>query len=272
MPLSAGVPAPYVDYSPLDLSRRFGGADRLYGASGAQRLHAAHVVVVGIGGVGSWAAEALARTGVGRITLIDLDHVAESNVNRQIQATSATLGMAKIAAMEQRIASINPACQVTGIDAFVEPGNWPAILPSGVDGVIDACDQMRAKVTMAAWALSERRIFFITVGAAGGKRRAELLNIGDLSTCTHDPLMAALRHQLRRDHGAAKQGKNIGVSCVFSAEPMTLPVHHNEALDGDLRIDAGLNCRGYGSVVTVTATCGMLAAGWMLNKLSGVGK
>jgi tRNA A37 threonylcarbamoyladenosine dehydratase len=261
-----------VDDSLPDLSRRFGGIDRLYFASGAQRLRAAHVAVVGIGGVGSWAAEALARTGLGRLTLIDLDHVAESNVNRQIHATSDTLGMAKIAAMEQRIASINPACQVNSIDAFVEPGNWPAILPPGVDGVIDACDQMRAKVAMAAWALAQRHILFITVGAAGGKRRPEALDIADLSACVHDPLMAELRYQLRRHHGAAKDGKRIGLSCVYSSEPMALPTVAEEDAESARRVDAGLNCRGYGSVVTVTATCGMLAAGWMLNNLSGVGK
>ena len=260
-----------MDDSPPDLIRRFGGTDRLYTAPGAERLRSAHVAVVGIGGVGSWAAEAIARTGIGRLTLIDLDHLAESNVNRQIHATSDTLGMAKIAAMEQRIASINPACQVSGIDAFVEPGNWPSILPAGVDGVIDACDQMRAKVAMAAWALAQRDVLFITVGAAGGKRRPEALDIADLSACVHDPLMAELRYQLRRNHGAAKEGKRIGLSCVYSPEPMTLPMAAEDVKMGMRHVDAGLNCRGYGSVVTVTATCGMLAAGWMLNKLSGVG-
>lgn len=261
-----------MDLSSPDLNRRFGGIDRLYSAPGAQRLRAAHVAVVGIGGVGSWAVEALARTGLGRITLIDLDHVAESNVNRQIHATSNTLGMAKILAMEQRIAAINPACRVTSIDAFVEPGNWPAVLPKDVDGVIDACDQMRAKVAMAAWALAQRRVLFITAGAAGGKRRPQAFDVADLSACVHDPLMAALRYQLRRHHGAAKEGKHIGLPCVYSSEPMALPTGDEAATEGVRRVDSGLNCRGYGSVVTVTATCGLLAAGWMLNNLSGVGK
>jgi len=242
--------------------------DRLYGFEGGSALRAAHVCVVGIGGVGSWAAEALARTGVGRITLIDMDHVAESNVNRQIQATSDTLGMAKIDAMRQRIASISPACHVTGIDAFVEPGNWPAILPIDVDGVIDACDQMRAKVAMAAWALASRPVF-ITVGAAGGKRQAEDITIADLSACTHDPLMAELRYQLRKHHGAAKAGKKMGLHCVYSPEPMRIPALPPDASDASPRVAAGLNCSGYGSLVTVTATCGMAAAGWILNKLSG---
>jgi len=256
-----------LDKAPGDTDRRFGGVDRLYGAAAGSALRAAHICVVGIGGVGSWAAEALARTGVGRITLIDMDHVAESNVNRQIQATSETLGMAKIDAMRHRIASINPACHVTGIDAFVEPGNWPGILPDGVDGVIDACDQMRAKVAMAAWALANQRLF-ITVGAAGGKRKAEAISIADLSACTHDPLMAELRYQLRKHHGAAKAGKKIGLPCVYSPEPMHIPALLQDATDDAPRVAAGLNCSGYGSLVTVTATCGMAAAGWILNKLS----
>lgn len=245
--------------------------DRLYGSDGGSRLRTAHVCVVGIGGVGSWAAEALARTGIGRITLIDMDHVAESNVNRQIQATSDTLGMAKIHAMQQRIASINPACQVTGLDAFVEPDNWPAILPEGVDGVIDACDQMRAKVAMAAWALANQRLF-ITVGAAGGKRKAEDITIADLSACTHDPLMAELRYQLRKHHGAAKTGKNIGLPCVYSPEPIQIPALQRDNPGEAPHTAAGLNCSGYGSLVTVTATCGMAAAGWVLNKLSAKSK
>ena len=245
--------------------------DRLYGADGASRLRAAHICVVGIGGVGSWAAEALARSGVGRITLIDMDHVAESNVNRQIQATSDTLGMAKIDAMQRRIASINPACCVTGIDAFVEPGNWPGILPDGVDGVIDACDQMRAKVAMAVWALESQRLF-ITVGAAGGKRKAQDITIADLSDCTHDPLMAELRYQLRKHHDAAKAGKKIGLPCVFSSEPMHINPPLQDVSGKVTRGTSGLNCSGYGSLVTVTATCGMAAAGWTLNKLSEGGK
>ena len=176
--------------------------------------------------------------------------------------------MAKIVAMEQRIASINPACEVRGVDAFVEPSNWPSILPSGVDGVIDACDQMQAKVAMAAWALAQRHRFFITVGAAGGKRRPEALDIADLSACVHDPLMAELRNRLRRHHGAAKHGKRIGLPCVFSPEPMAAPALDDHAMTSEHTVQSGLNCRGYGSAVAVTATCGMLAAGWMLNRLS----
>ncbi|MBN9575347.1 MAG: tRNA threonylcarbamoyladenosine dehydratase, partial [Alicycliphilus denitrificans] len=209
-------------HEPADLERRFGGLARLFGVEGAARIRAAHVAVVGIGGVGSWAAEALARSGVGRLTLIDLDHVAESNINRQIHALSTTLGQAKVHAMAERIALINPACRVECVEEFVEPANWPAILPGPVDAVIDACDQVRAKTAMAAWALQNRRPF-ITVGAAGGKRLAHKVDVDDLAHTTHDPLLAQLRYRLRREHGAARDGRRMGIACVFSREAVAPP-------------------------------------------------
>lgn len=245
-----------------DLERRFGGLARLYGTAGAQRIRQAHVAVVGIGGVGSWAAEALARSGVRRLTLIDLDHVAESNVNRQIHALDATLGMAKVQAMRERIAQFHPDCVVDGIEEFVTPENWPALLPAGVDAVIDACDQARAKTAMAVWALKTKACF-ITVGAAGGKRLAHKVDIEDLAATTHDPLLAQLRYRLRREHGAPKLGKKIGLACVFSREAVQGP-------DASCAVvgDGSLNCSGYGSVVTVTATFGQCAAAWVLNRIS----
>ena len=132
---------------------------------GAGQIRASHVVVVGIGGVGSWAAESLARSGVGQLTLIDLDHVAESNINRQIHALEETVGQAKVLAMRDRIVQINPDCVVHCIEDFVEPTNWPALLPHRVDAVIDACDQVQAKTAMAAWARNTRALF-VSVGAA----------------------------------------------------------------------------------------------------------
>ncbi|TXJ08200.1 MAG: tRNA threonylcarbamoyladenosine dehydratase [Alicycliphilus sp.] len=246
-----------------DLQRRFGGLQRLYGVAGAQRIRAAHVAVIGIGGVGSWAAEALARSGVGRLTLIDMDHVAESNVNRQIHALSTTLGQAKVRAMAERIALINPGCRVDCIEEFVDPANWPTIVPAAVDAVIDACDQVRAKAAMAAWAM-QTRTAFITVGAAGGKRLAHKVDVDDLAHTTHDPLLAHLRYRLRREHGAARDGKRIGVACVFSREAVA-PPHASCAIDEG---DGSLNCHGYGSSVAVTATFGHCAAGWLLDKLS----
>ena len=246
-----------------DIARRFGGMERLFGLAPAARIRRAHVAVVGIGGVGSWTAEALARSGVGSLTLIDLDHVAESNINRQIHALENTIGQAKVQAMTDRIALINPFCVVHGIEEFVEPGNWPTLLPEGVDAVIDACDQVAAKTAMAAWALQSRTVY-ITVGAAGGKRQAHLVDIDDLSKCTHDPLLAQLRNRLRKLHGAAREGKKIGVMGVFSRESV-MPVDASCALESD----GSLNCHGFGSMVSVTATFGQCAAGWVLNEIAG---
>ncbi len=248
----------------VDAGRRFGGVARLYGQEGAARIAAAHVLVVGIGGVGSWAAEALARTGIGKLTLVDMDHVAESNINRQIHAADRTLGQAKIEAMQQRIASYHPDCQVQLIDDFVDPDNWLGLVPSDVDGVIDACDQMAAKTAMAAWA-RRCKLPFITVGAAGGKQQAELMQIDDLSRVTHDPLLAQLRYRLRKQYGAPRDGKRMDVACVFSREPVRMPEACETGADSP---DGSLNCSGYGSAVAVTASFGMAAAGWMLKKIS----
>lgn len=248
--------------SSINSDRRFGGLARLYGVAGARRISAAHVAVIGIGGVGSWAVEALARSGVARLTLVDLDHVVESNINRQIHAQEATLGQAKVLAMRERILSFHPACEVTCIEEFVAPENWPALLPAGVDAVIDACDQVPAKTAMAAWARATRTLF-IAVGAAGGKRHAHRVDIDDLAHTTHDPLLAQLRYRLRKQHGAPREGKKIGVACVFSREAVQAP-DASCAVEGD----GTLNCHGYGSVVSVTATFGQCAAGWILDQLA----
>ena len=248
----------------VDLQRRFGGLERLYGMDGAAAIRAAHVAVVGLGGVGSWAAEALARSGVGALTLIDLDHIAESNINRQVHALDGTVGQAKVLAMRERIAQIHPGCDVHAVEEFVEPGNWPQLLPGRVDAVIDACDQVQAKAAMADWA---RRgdVLFIACGAAGGKRLAHLVDVDDLSKTTHDPLLAQLRYRLRKFHGAPKEGKRIGIPCVFSREAVA-PPDPSCAIEDEG--DGTLNCHGYGSVVSVTATFGQCAAGWVLDQLA----
>lgn len=246
--------------------RRFGGLRRLYGSEGAQRIFDAHAIVVGIGGVGSWVAEAFARSGVGRITLIDLDHVSESNINRQLQALTSTQGQAKIEAMRERIAQINPQAQVQLIDDFVTPDNWADCLrlagvkPGERLAVVDACDQVKAKTAMAAWALRARALF-ISVGAAGGKRLAHAVEIADLAETTHDPLLAQLRYRLRKAHGGARQGK-MQVSCVFSREAVA-PPDAACVLPGSS--DGTLNCHGYGSMVSVTASFGLCAAGWVMD-------
>ena len=245
-----------------DLERRFGGLRRLYGDAGYARIRAARTAVVGVGGVGSWAAEALARSGVAALTLIDLDHVAESNINRQVQALGATLGMAKVQALAQRIADIHPGCAVHAVEAFATPDNWPALLPQPVDGVIDACDQVNAKQALAAWARRER-VAFVCVGAAGGKQLAHKVDVDDLAHATHDPLLAALRQRLRQSDGAPRQGKPMGLRCVFSREAVRRP----EAACDAGEIESNLNCHGYGSSVTVTAAFGFAAAGEALQQL-----
>lgn len=242
-------------------TRSFSGLQRLYGVAGAQRIFQAHVAVVGIGGVGSWAAEALARSGVGRLTLIDFDHVSESNINRQVHAVTHTVGLAKVLAMRDRIQAINPLCDVNCIEEFVTTSNWPAVLPTSVDAVIDACDQMSAKTCMAAWSIRTGRTL-VTVGAAGGKRLAHQVDMDDLSRATHDPLLAQLRYQLRKSHGAAREGKKMGLTCVFSREAVAGPDPSCD-IDGD----GSLNCHGYGSFVGVTATFGLCAAGWVIENI-----
>jgi tRNA A37 threonylcarbamoyladenosine dehydratase len=249
----------------IDLQRRFGGLERLYGMEGAAAIRRSHVAVVGIGGVGSWVAEALARSGVGALTLVDLDHVSESNINRQVHALDSTVGQAKVIAMKERIAQIHRGCRVNTVEDFVEPDNWPALLPEGVDAVIDACDAVKAKAAMAAWAMKARALF-ISCGAAGGKRLAHKVDIDDLSNTTHDPLLAQLRYRLRKFHGAAREGRKIGVTCVFSREAVA-PPDESCNIEGD----GSLNCHGYGSVVSVTATFGQCAAGWVLDRIASAG-
>ncbi len=238
------------------LERRFGGLRRLYGDAAYLRIRAARVAVVGVGGVGSWAAEALARSGVASLTLIDLDHVAESNINRQVQALGSTLGMAKVEALRRRIADIHPGCAVHTVEEYVDETNWPGLLPGPVDVVVDACDQVRAKAAIGGWALAMRTAL-VTVGAAGGKRAAERVEVGDLAKVTHDPVLAALRQRLRKFNDASRVG-DIGIACVFSREPVNLPSVGDD--DASCEVDGTLNCHGYGSSVGVTATFGMVAA------------
>lgn len=245
----------------IDTDRRFGGLSRLYGLSGALKIRHAHVLVVGVGGVGSWAVECLARSGVAKLTLIDLDHVSESNINRQLHALTQTLGMSKVLAMKERIAQINPHCVVNTVEDFVSADNMAHYLTDDIDVVIDACDQVSAKVALAAWAMRHQKKL-ITVGAAGGKQQAHLVDVSDLALTTHDPLLAQVRQRLRKECAAPSTGL-FGVHAVFSKEKVTMPVQLNQG-----HRDSTLNCHGYGSVVTVTATFGNCAASWVLNQLA----
>lgn len=247
-------------------SRRFGGSERLYGPGALARLAAAHACVVGIGGVGSWAAEALVRAGVGRLTLIDLDHVAESNLNRQVQALEDTLGMSKVAAMRTRILLINPECCVACVEEFVTPENAAALLP-GCDAILDCIDQVKAKAALIAHC-RRHKIPIITTGGAGGRIDPTRIRIDDLARTTQDALAAKLRARLRKDYGFPRDArKKFGVSCVFSDEQIRRPASADFSETCHLDGAAGLACAGYGSAATVTASFGFAAAAWVLGIL-----
>jgi len=238
-----------------DLERRFSGLRRLYGDAGYARLRAARVAVVGLGGVGSWAAEALARSGVAALTLIDLDHVSESNINRQVQAMGATLGQAKAIALRERVLDIHPECVVHAIEEFVDEDNWPALLTSPIDMLIDACDQVRAKTAMAAWALASDTPF-VSVGAAGGKQRAQAVEVDDIALATHDPLRAApwllrKRSDRRRVRVLARKRDRAERRMRHRRQPELPWLRLERRGDGDLRHGRGE--RGHRSAA---ASCG----------------
>jgi len=256
----------------MDFERRFGGIARLHGATALARLAAAHVCVVGIGGVGSWAAEALARTAVGRITLIDLDHVAESNTNRQIHALDGEFGKAKVQAMALRIHAINPACAVTCIEEFISADNVAAVLPH-CDAVLDAIDDVRAKAALIAHCRAAGTDI-VTTGAAGGRSDPTRIQVADLALTVQDALASKLRARLRKEYGFTRDPrKKFGVECVYSVEPIVRPGSFVPACDldqvpGEDDAPQGLNCAGYGAVVTVTATFGLVAAARVLQRLT----
>jgi tRNA A37 threonylcarbamoyladenosine dehydratase len=254
-----------------DLVRRFSGVSRLYGEQAAERFRAARVLVVGIGGVGSWAAEALARSAVGHLAFVDLDHVAESNTNRQIHALGDVYGKAKVDAMAERARAINPACTVRAIDEFATIDN-AASLVEGVDIVLDCIDQVIAKAALIA-AARAAGVPIVTCGAAGGRFDPTRVRCDDLARLAGDPLLARVRHRLRRDHGFPRDTREgtapprFGVVGVYSDEPLQRPAPACDA-DGRLVNGAPLACAGYGSSVVVTATMGFVAAGQALAALS----
>ena len=259
--MSLTCPSPPAE---TDRDRRFGGMMRLYGPTALDTLQAARVAVAGVGGVGSWAAEALARCGVGHLTLIDLDHVAESNINRQIHALDATLGQAKVQAMAERIAQINPACQLTLHDAFVSSDNVEALL-AGHDAVLDCTDDIPAKIAMV---LTTRRLRLplVVCGGAGGKTGVLGLQFGDLADASQDALLSKLRQKLRREHGFAagrmgSRSPRMGIKALWYPRPARLPEAWGE------QAPQGLSCAGYGSMVTVTATMGLAAADVVIEQI-----
>lgn len=246
-----------------DPARRFGGIERLYGKAALAAFTGAHVAVIGIGGVGSWAAEALARSAIGAITLIDLDMIAESNVNRQIHALGDMFGRAKVDVMAGRIRDINPNCDVRRIEDFLTPDNADEMLSPGFDWVIDAIDDTRAKVALIA-ACVARNIPIITAGAAGGRIDPTQVRTDDLSQTIQDNLLARVRQGLRKEHGFPREAKKkFGVTAVFSIEPM-----RREEGVSCAPASGGLNCSGYGSAVSVTGTFGFAATAAVLRGLA----
>ncbi len=266
-------------FEAADHARRFGGIARLYGAPALAAFERASVAVIGIGGVGSWVAEALARSAVGSLTLIDLDNVAESNTNRQIHALDGNYGKPKVEAMAERIRQINPLCKVRLVEDFIEPDNFAALLGGGFDYVVDAIDSVRTKTALIAWCVEQGQRL-ITVGGAGGQLDPTRIRIDDLALTIQDPLLSKVRAQLRKQHGFPRGPKaKFKVSAVYSDEPLIYPEaavpagadEQTEELATPLPSTpagpVGLNCAGFGSSVCVTASFGFAAAAHVLRAL-----
>lgn len=254
----------------MDFERRFGGVLRLYGEAGVAKLQASHTVVIGIGGVGSWAAEALARNAVGHITLIDLDNIAESNVNRQIHAVDGAFGKAKVTAMAERIHAINPSCKVNEIEDFITPDNLTALLNQRCDVVLDCIDDAKAKIALASYCQQKNITLFMS-GSAGGRLDPTRVQVADMAHVKGDKLLSKVRNQLRRDHHFPKASSNkkpakFKIPCVYSDEAVIKP--NVEACETETNTAiTGLNCAGYGSSVCVTAPFGFAMAQLALQKI-----
>jgi tRNA A37 threonylcarbamoyladenosine dehydratase len=236
-------------------NRRFGGVSRLYGPELRERFLNATVVVAGLGGVGSWAAEALARTGIGHLVIIDFDHISESNTNRQLHAIEGQFGKAKVEAMKERILQINPEIKLTAYDEFLEPENLDRLIPANAL-VLDATDSVQTKIALSVWAVKNNRAL-VMCGAAGGKSDPTSVRCEDLSRTEQDALLAKVRQGLRQDHGFSRNlKKKMGIRAIYSYEPRAGASSR------------GLACTGYGSTVMVTAACGLAAAAEILNLIS----
>ena len=257
--------------SPESFDHRFGGTRRLYGQHAVEKLRNAHIAVIGIGGVGSWAAEALARTAVGTITLIDLDDICVTNTNRQLHATADTIGQAKVDVMAERLQAINPECTVHRIDDFITPDNIPDLITQQFDYVIDAIDNFRVKASLIAHC-HYNKIKVITTGGAGGQMDPTQIQVTDLTKTWHDPLARKVRNQLRDQHGLNKNTKRkFGVDCVFSAEQSVYPqpdgsvCQQKPAGGGSQKMDC---TSGFGASTMVTATFGFVAVARVVKKLT----
>lgn len=241
--------------------KRFGGIGRLFGREGLERLHAAHVCVIGAGGVGSWAVEALARSGVGTLTLVDMDDVCISNVNRQLPALDGELGRPKVEVLERRVKAINPECTVHALQAFFLRSNAEEILKAPFQVVIDAIDVVSVKALMIAMCRA-RNLPLVTVGGAGGRRDPTAIKVTDLAFSSHDRLLQQVRRTLRQEHGFPRRDQPFGIEAVFSREEPVFPtaegcVTSDRSASTDLRLDCST---GFGTATFVTGTFGFVAA------------
>lgn len=246
-----------------DYLERFGGLGRLLGAAALPRLQAAHVAVVGVGGVGSWTVEGLARSGLGALTLIDLDDVCVTNINRQLPALDGQIGRPKVEALAERVRLINPACQVTAVTEFFTATSAERLLASAFDYVVDAIDGMSAKALLIA-ECKRRECRVLTVGGAGGKRDATQIRVGDLGEAWGDDLLRLVRRKLRRDHGfPAGEKVHFGVRCVWSGEHPVYPWADGTcSAEPEPGSNLKLDCAsGFGTAVFVTGAFGLAAAG-----------
>jgi len=254
-----------------DAKRRFGGVERLYGKVALTKFKRIHIIVIGIGGVGSWAVEALARNAIGKITLIDMDVVAESNINRQLPAMTSTLGRNKIDVMADRIKEINPDCEINLIDDFISQDNLVGLIDKNTDFVIDCIDSSRVKAALIAWC-KRNKIKIITLGGAGGQTNPSLIKISDLSKTEHDPLLSKTRKLLRQDYGFTSNIKRrFSVPCVFSSEHLKFANLSGEMSNHkpDSVQTTDLSCAGgIGSSVMVTASFAFIAVSYVLEKIA----
>jgi tRNA A37 threonylcarbamoyladenosine dehydratase len=252
----------------FDLDRRFGGIARLYGEAALGCFLQSHVCVVGVGGVGSWVVEALARSAIGRLTLIDLDHVAESNTNRQLQALEDNFGKAKVQVLAERVGAINPLCQVTCVEDFVGTDNLAELITGDMDMVLDCIDSFRVKAALIAHC-RRRKIRCITVGGAGGQTDPTLIRATDLARTEHDPLLAKTRKLLRSDFGFSRNLKRrFDVPAVYSTEQPRLPERGSACDLDEPPVASGLNCAGFGAATHVTASFGFVAVSVALERLA----
>ena len=253
-----------------DFETRFGGIARLYGQSGLERLRAAHVCVVGIGGVGTWSAEALARSGIGALTLVDLDEVCASNINRQLHALTETVGRAKVEVMAERIRAINPDCRVIADQKFFNEQSAAELLTPKFDFVLDAIDSVTNKVLLLA-NCRQKNLPVVACGGAGGRRDGTLVRTADLAKVSHDRLLAEVRKKLRKEFQFPADGSTMGVECVFSAEAPVFAQTDGSVCENRAPTEDGtrLNCNGgLGSATFVTGAFGFAAAGIIVRKIA----